>query len=258
MHRQLAAVHIIRLFAQEVEQLGVAQADEEVEAVVCVAHDQKKGGLSIAQGVQVQFVHCRQVTQLLNIKGCKSSATGDEDGLGSLSSCQLVFLILPDSEVLGFFLLQRFEHHIHCVFEALVVLPDLHGVDELNQGAEVLFLNGRFVVDVADEGGVEQGLCLHPEIIPGLAIALGVGYQGGYQLQDVLLAVDVSEGVVAHGFLEVDGVEDADAITKMLQHPAALHHHAPFRVGHDKAHRVGLGHALHQVGLEPESGLARA
>lgn len=44
MDGQTSAIHIIRLFAEQVEHLGVDQADEEVEAGVGVGHDQEQGG----------------------------------------------------------------------------------------------------------------------------------------------------------------------------------------------------------------------
>ena len=56
-----SAIHIVRLFTQEVEQLGIAHGDQEVERIVRVAHDEKQRGLSIAQRVQLQLVICRQL-----------------------------------------------------------------------------------------------------------------------------------------------------------------------------------------------------
>ena len=50
------------------------------------------------------------------------------------------------------------------------------------------------------------------EIVPGLALALGIGDQRGDQLQNVFLAVDIRKRVVVHTFFEVDGVEDFDPV----------------------------------------------
>ena len=61
MDGQPAAVHIIGFFTQEIEQLGIAHGDQEVERIVRVAHDEKQRGLSIAQRVQLQLVICRQL-----------------------------------------------------------------------------------------------------------------------------------------------------------------------------------------------------
>ena len=54
---------------------------------------------------------------------------------------------------------------------------------------------------------IRDSLRLDPEIVPGLALALGIGDERCYQLQDVLLRVDVAEGVIVHRLLEVDGVQ---------------------------------------------------
>ena len=42
--------------AQEVEQLGVAHGDQEVKAIVRVAHNEEQSGFPISQGVQLQLV----------------------------------------------------------------------------------------------------------------------------------------------------------------------------------------------------------
>ena len=61
MDGQPPAVHIIGFLTQEIEQLGIAHGDQEVERIVRVAHDEKQRGLSIAQRVQLQLVICRQL-----------------------------------------------------------------------------------------------------------------------------------------------------------------------------------------------------
>ena len=56
-------------------------------------------------------------------------------------------------------------------------------------------------------------LILHnPKIVPGLALALGVGDEGRYQLQDVLLRVNVAERVIVHRLVEVDGIQHPDLV----------------------------------------------
>ena len=61
MDGQPPAVHIIGFLTQEIEQLGIAHGDQEVERIVRVAHDEKQRGLSVAQRVQLQLVICRQL-----------------------------------------------------------------------------------------------------------------------------------------------------------------------------------------------------
>ena len=174
--------------------------------------------------------------------------------------------------MVGFPLFQLIEHQVHGVFELLIVLPDLHAVDHLDEGGKVLFLHRGFVVDVADQRAVQKRLCLDPEIIPGLALALGVGDQRCHQLQDVLFAMDIAEGVIVHRLLEVDGVQHLDLVWLIhdfavfvlhrlavlaqlgrtpLEHFAALHQDGALGIGND----VGAVH-LHQIRLEPEAGLA--
>ena len=170
------------------------------------------------------------------------------------TSSQLVLLVLADCEMLGIFLFQFCEHEIHRILKFFIIFPDFHGVQHLNEGREALLFNRSFVMDVADQCSVQQGFCFHPEVVTSLAFTLGVGDQGRDQLQNVLFAVDVSEGIVVHGFFEVDGIEDFQLILKPKEHFAALGNDAAFGVGHDEADRVFLGSALHEVGFQPEAG----
>ena len=73
-----------------------------------------------------------------------------------ISRSQLVLFVLTDGEVVGLLCLQRVKHQVHGVFELLVILPDLHCIDELDEGGEILFLHRGFVVDVPDEGTVQK------------------------------------------------------------------------------------------------------
>ena len=77
MNRKPAAVNIVRFLAEEVEKLGVAQGNEEIEGIVGIRHDDEQGGLAISQGVQLQLVIGCQVTQLLNIKGSQPRTAGN-------------------------------------------------------------------------------------------------------------------------------------------------------------------------------------
>ena len=81
MNRKPAAVNIICLFTQQIEQLSVAQGNEEIESIIGIRHDDEQGGLAISQRVQLQLVIGGQVTQLLNVKGGQPCAAGDQDGL---------------------------------------------------------------------------------------------------------------------------------------------------------------------------------
>ena len=124
--------------------------------------------------------------------------------------------------MVGAFLLQRLEHLVNGVLERLIVLPDLHSVQERDECAEVLLLHGCDIVDIGDERRIEQLFGLLPELVPAFALALCVHHQGRHQLQDVLLRVDIGEGVIVHRLLEVDGVENLDAVLVPHQDSPAL------------------------------------
>ena len=80
MDRQPPAVHIVRLFTQEVEQLGVAHGDEEVKAIVRVAHNEEQGGFPVSQGIQLQLVVGRDLPQLRNVEHGKARTAGNQNG----------------------------------------------------------------------------------------------------------------------------------------------------------------------------------
>ena len=103
-------------------------------------------------------------------KWCKSGTTGNQNRLSGLAGSQLVFFILTDCKVIRLFLFQGFKHQIHRVLELLIIFPHLHCVQELNQGGEILFLNRSFIVDISDQGTVEQRFRLRPELITGFSI----------------------------------------------------------------------------------------
>ena len=92
-------------------------------------------------------------------------------------------------------LLQCLKHDIDRILELFIVLTDLHGIDKLDQGCEVLFLHRRFIVDISDQGTVKQRLRFGPELITGFTVAFGVGNQRGDKFQNVLLAVNIEKGL---------------------------------------------------------------
>ena len=82
MDGEPSAVHVVGLFAQQVEQLAVNHGDKEVEGAVGVAHDEKQRRFPVAQGVQLQLVVHGDFPQLLNIEGRKARTAGNIDRLG--------------------------------------------------------------------------------------------------------------------------------------------------------------------------------
>ena len=89
MDREPPVVLVVRLLAQQVEKLGVDHADEEIEGAVRVAHDEKQGGLAVAQGVQLQLIVPGDLPQLGDVEGGQPRAAGDEDGFCRLACCCL-------------------------------------------------------------------------------------------------------------------------------------------------------------------------
>lgn len=79
MHGKSAAIDIIGFLTQQVEQLGVDHADQEIEAAVRVRHHQKQGGLFIPQRVQLQLIIQGDLPDLLNIKGGQPGTGGHQD-----------------------------------------------------------------------------------------------------------------------------------------------------------------------------------
>ena len=69
---------------------------------------------------------------------------------------QLVFFILAHRKVIWLLGFQCIKHQVYGVLELLVVLPDFHGVDELNECGKVLFFHRGFIVDISDEGAVQK------------------------------------------------------------------------------------------------------
>ena len=138
---------------------------------------------------------------------------------------------MPHGEVIRLPACQLLEGQIHVVLKGLIVLAHLHGVDELDERGEVLFLLRGFVVDIADERRVEQRLGLLPEVVPGFPVTLGVGDEGRDQLQNILLTVDIRKGVVMVGLLEVDGIEYLHLVAITEHELSALHGDAALRIG---------------------------
>ena len=89
MDRQPAAIHIISLFAQQVEKLGVGHSNQKVHAVLGVAHYEEQGCLAISEGVQFQLVIGGQVPDLLNVKNRGSGRRADKDTFGCLTRNEL-------------------------------------------------------------------------------------------------------------------------------------------------------------------------
>ena len=82
MDRQLAAVLVIRLIAEQIEKLGVDHGDQEVKGAVRITHDEKQRRFSVAQLVQFQLIVHGGIPDFLNIEGCEPGTAGNKDRLG--------------------------------------------------------------------------------------------------------------------------------------------------------------------------------
>src|SRR5699024_215728 len=101
MNWQPSAVHIICLFAQQIEQLGVHHGNQEVEGAVGVAHNEEQRCFSVAQGVQFQLIVGGNFPQFGDVEGGQSGTTGNENRLCGLARRQLIKTVLPHREVIG-------------------------------------------------------------------------------------------------------------------------------------------------------------
>ena len=175
MHRQPAAVFVICLFAEQIEKLAIGQADEKVEAGIRVRHDEKQRGALVADGIKRQLIVRSDLPQLLNVKDGKARAAAHQNGLCRFARRHLVLLVLPNRKMFWLSLGQIVEYLINLVAKALVVLPHLHLIQHVDQRRKVLLLRRQLVMDVADQGDVQQRFGLDPEILSGFAFTFCVG-----------------------------------------------------------------------------------
>ena len=89
MDRKPAAIHVICLVAEQVEQLGVYHADEEIKGGIRIRHDEEQRSFLVSQRIQFQFVIGGDLPQLLDVKGGQPCTAGNEDAFGGLSRDKL-------------------------------------------------------------------------------------------------------------------------------------------------------------------------
>ena len=147
--------------------------------------------------------------------------------------------------------LQLFEHDIDGIFEVLVILTDLHGIQHLQKRIEVLFLLRRLIMDIPDQRCIKQCFRFRPEFITGLSLAFRVRDECGDQFQNVLFAMNIGERIVFHGLTEVDRIQHPDLIAILQKRAAAGEKDLAFRI----RDHVAAVH-LEKIGFQPESRLA--
>ena len=198
MNRQSTTVHIICLFTKQVEQLRVDHGNEEVKGCVSIRHDEEQCRFLVTQGIQLQFVIGSNITDFLNIKWSQTSAAGNQDGFCGFTRSQLILLVLTDSEVLRLLLLQTLKHDVHRVLEIFHVLTGFHGIEHINQGAEIemetvteIRDNGESKTVVTEEGEHEA---------KAVIIATGVKHrQTGLPNENELVGAGISYCAVCDG-----------------------------------------------------------
>lgn len=77
MDGQSAAVEIIRLVAEKVEQLTIHKGCDEIEGAVRIADDNEQGRFAVTQGIQLQLVGLHQIPQLLDIEGSETGTAAN-------------------------------------------------------------------------------------------------------------------------------------------------------------------------------------
>ena len=76
--RKPASILIVRLFAEQVEELAVDHCQEEIEGGVGIAHDEEQGRFLVPQGIQTQLIISGNLPKFGNIKRCKPGSAGNQ------------------------------------------------------------------------------------------------------------------------------------------------------------------------------------
>ena len=151
MDRQLTAVLVICLIAEQIEKLRVDHGDQEVKGAVCIAHDEKQRRFSVAQLVQFQLIVHGGIPDFLNVEGCHPGTAGNKDRLGRFAGSQLIKFVLPHCKGFWLLLAQILKQQVYRILISFIVLRHLHSIQHFQQCCEVLLLNRGFVVEVRDQ-----------------------------------------------------------------------------------------------------------
>ena len=127
-------------------------------------------------------------------------------------------------------LFQSLKHLIHWILKGFIILAHFHRIQKFNQSCKVLLFQRCLIVDITDQCTIKQGLCLRPEFITGLAISFGVGNEGCSQLQNILFAVNIREGIIMHRLSEIDSIKNPDAVSVLQKGLSAVDYDIAFRV----------------------------
>ena len=167
---QTPAIGVVSPFTQKVEHLRESEGNQKVVGGVRVADKEEQRRFFIPQLIQLQFVIGHDLPELGNIKGSQPCTAANQNTFGRFAAGELVFLILPHSEVLGAASFQPVKHIVHRIFEGFVILPDFHAVYHFHQRIHVAFFLRPLKHDVSHKGAVQKRFRLRPKRIALLAV----------------------------------------------------------------------------------------
>ena len=197
---QTPSIGVVSPFTQKVEHLRESEGNQKVVGGVRIADKKEQRRFFVPQLIQLQLVIRHDLPELGNIKGSQPCTAANQNTFCCLAAGELVFLILPHGEVLGAAAFQPVKHIVHRVFEGFVILPDFHAVYHFHQRIHVAFFLRPLKDDVGHKGAVQEGFCFCPELVALLAVAFGVGNQGGNKFQNIAFCLDIGQRIVVHGF----------------------------------------------------------
>ena len=87
MDREPPAVYIVRLLAEQVEELAVDHGNKEIECRVGVRHDQEQGCLPVPERIQFEFVISGDLPELRDIEGCKPRSARNKYRFSCFACC---------------------------------------------------------------------------------------------------------------------------------------------------------------------------
>lgn len=185
MHRQSAAVDIIRFLAQQVKQLCIDHRNQEIK-VGSVSLIMRNRAVFLSPTVSSDSSSYMVISRTSSIsKGARRAPQLTRIDFKVLPAASLNLAYWRTAKWFGFSF-QSFKHLIHWILKGFIILAYFHRIQEFNQCCKVLLFQRCLIVDITNQSTIQQGLCLRPEFVTGLAVPFGVGNEGCGQLQNIL------------------------------------------------------------------------
>ena len=210
--------------------MGVNHRNQKIEGAVRIAHNQKQRRFPVSQLIQLQFIVHRGIPNFLNIKGRKACTAGNKDRFHRFAGSQLEKTVLPHGKGVRFPLTEFFKQQIHWILILFIVLSDFHGIEQLQQRCKVLFFRRCLIVKIRNQRSIEQFFAFSPERVASGSLPFCIGHQGRNQFQNVLFFVDISERIIMHRLVEIDGVHRLNEVPLLCKGMSALVNETSFRV----------------------------